>query len=56
MEEKVRRVTDYFQEGGDQAPEGALQCESEEVVTRCPGNDEPRYVDLKLKSFIGRVK
>ena len=35
MEEKVRRVTDRFQGGGDQAPEGALKCKIEQVVTRC---------------------
>ena len=41
MEEKVRRVTDRFQGGGDQTSERALQCESEKVVTGCPGDDEP---------------
>ena len=45
MEEKVRRVTDRFQGGEDRTPEGALQSESEQVVTRCPGDDELRYDD-----------
>ena len=36
-----RRVAGCIQGWGDQAPEGALQCESEQVVTRCTGNDEP---------------